>query len=127
MPSSIYRRGVHEGFQWVVTKFPGWEGYNGYVCVPEDHPWMKEEYPENNVPFGEITFRDGRWLGFDTMHGGQYWPDHIEYLKRVGVPAESIHVFKKDWMGNPSLEMTKEHVLTWVIQLCIDAKDAYDS
>lgn len=127
MPALIYKRGMHDGYQWVVTKTPELGTHNGYVCVPEDHPWMLlgDDYDRivNNVPFGEITFHHGRWFGFDTMHAGQYWPAQIEYYNSIS-PGMGDH-FKKTWNGLPAFEMTVEHVLTWVLQLCIDARDAY--
>ena len=54
----------------------------GYVRLPDEHPW--QAYRDgDDVPldvhggvtfFGPIPGRDGRWVGFDTAHYGDYMP-----------------------------------------------------
>ena len=69
--------GVEDGFTWVTAEAPMWGAVNGYVRVEGPHPWKNVEYLDdisNTVPFGEITFGEGDWFGFDTLHSGQAWP-----------------------------------------------------
>lgn len=60
--------------------------YNGYVLVPEGS--SLEKYSDSNhfphpelpdevefFPHGGVTFSQNGWLGFDTGHAGDYWPD----------------------------------------------------
>lgn len=47
---------------------------NGYIEIPENHPWldfpdMIEVHPDIEV-HGGITYHEGRVIGFDTNHFG---------------------------------------------------------
>lgn len=52
---------------------------NGYVCLPETHVGHGATYDQLNRSVrvhGGLTYgtdKDG-WVGFDTGHGGDYWP-----------------------------------------------------
>lgn len=65
---------------WVAYPAPMFGAVNGYVRLPDDHPWLdREQFPDDwdiptEVPWGEITYRAKNWIGFDTMHHGQVWP-----------------------------------------------------
>ena len=79
----------------------GWG--NGYVRIPEGHPYYEKTYDDIDVrvhgglTFGDHIFgrdkyfSDGYWVGFDTAHYGdtkESWP-----MERVF--QETIHLFKE--------------------------------
>lgn len=73
--------GVHDGLTWAVVRAPLYGAVNGYVKLPEDHPWfgmgydeIHESDPHLNV-HGGLTFASDGWIGFDTLHDGDWWPD----------------------------------------------------
>lgn len=107
-PKRVVDSGVEDGVTWVTSEAPFWGAVNGYVRLEGPHPWKNVEFLEvisNTVPFGEITFREGDWFGFDTMHSGQGWP------------------------GNPlqypdDVQMTPVLVTEWAKQLARDAASA---
>lgn len=52
---------------------------NGYVELPENHPWLNEgdlqDFNDVDV-HGGITYHEGRVIGFDTNHiGDRHHPD----------------------------------------------------
>lgn len=56
---------------------------NGYIVLPEGHPWLQHESLEG-VDFidvhGGITYHQGRVIGFDTNHSGDgHHPDSAGY------------------------------------------------
>lgn len=86
--------GIENGIQWKTVEMPNLI-INGYVKVPENHPWQKFVMPPNhtNTAYDTInclvdselvkklvggarclTYSDDRgWVGFDTMHYGDCW------------------------------------------------------
>jgi hypothetical protein len=91
---------------WHLPKIPaGWG--NGYVGVPEGHPWFNKHYDDidasvhggltygrNHLPMQEP---DGYWwVGFDTGHYGDnkfncpeiYVDAQIELLKQQAIAAQ---------------------------------------
>lgn len=51
----------------------------GYVLLPENHPWGKEDYENINAEVhGGITYREleesGWWIGFDCAHAMDITP-----------------------------------------------------
>lgn len=60
---------------WAITRAPVMGG-NGYVLVPDDHPWADKNY-DNVEPYpdvhGGLTYSHENWLGFDTAHSGDFW------------------------------------------------------
>ena len=80
----------------------GWG--NGYVRIPEGHPFYGKEYNEIDVSVhGGLTFSEhvtitdgdvlpeGFWIGFDTFHHGD---DSIYWTERR-VLEETIHLFSQ--------------------------------
>ena len=64
-----------------VRVVQGFEAVNGYVKLPEGHPWLEieEDWDIPSNVHGGITFRDNEgWIGFDTNHGWDVWPDLLE-------------------------------------------------
>ena len=76
--------GTHRGVEWHTHKSPFY-GINGYMRLPEGHPWRDLTYREINgrvctehLDGGawELTYHaDDAWIGFDTQHAWDYWPD----------------------------------------------------
>ena len=100
--------GVEDGFTWVTAEAPMWGAVNGYVRIEGPHPWKNIEDTgeiDTTVSFGEITYSNGTWFGFDTLHSGQAWP---------GSPVK----FPDD------IQMTPELVTEWAKQLARDAASA---
>lgn len=63
---------------------------NGYVELPENHPWLDSPYmievhPDIEV-HGGITYHEGRVIGFDTNHlGDGHHPE--AQLANMGAPV----------------------------------------
>lgn len=67
--------GVEDGIEWATVRAPLWGAVNGYVRVPEGHPWHGLDYDDIDVEVhGGLTYSDGEWIGFDTLHGWDIWP-----------------------------------------------------
>lgn len=97
-------------YGWVAADAPLYGAVNGYVRLPDGHPWLAVEYGyqiPNDVPWGEITYSKGNWIGFDSMHSGQYWP------------GQSYGPFEGD------THMDAEMVIEWTKQLLDEAMAAY--
>lgn len=92
----LNQTGTHRGIEWGIADAPIYGAVNGYVRLPEDHPWLADT---DNVPaHGRITYgpdRD-RWIGFDTLHAGDKWPDSPDH----GYVA-------KEWTRDLVIEETK--------------------
>lgn len=63
---------THEGINCMTQLGPF--TINGYIELPENHPWldfpdMIEVHPDIEV-HGGITYHEGRVIGFDTNHLG---------------------------------------------------------
>lgn len=100
--------GVEDGITWVTSEAPLWGAVNGYVRIEGPHPWKDVDETwdiGNTVPFGEITYHEGDWFGFDTLHSGQAWPDST-------------------WKYPGDIQMTPELVTEWAKQLARDAASA---
>jgi hypothetical protein len=91
-PAVVWR---HAGIECAIAF--GWMNWNGYVRLPKRHPWRTRSYDEIPVAVhggltfgparerrspGEPSYRPARpasavggWVGFDTCHAFDYWPD----------------------------------------------------
>lgn len=87
----VVKHGVLEGIPWAVCRAPR-PGVNGYIRLPEGHPWAVSTWVEMwsldiECP-GGITYMPDKdnWIGFDTLHYGDYWsPAEID---RIGLIYE---------------------------------------
>ena len=64
------RRFTHHGYQCAMVMGP--MTINGYVALPDGHPWLDEPdslevHPDIDV-HGGITYHRGNTIGFDTNH-----------------------------------------------------------
>ncbi|MBD3941974.1 hypothetical protein IF188_09730 [Microbacterium sp. NEAU-LLC] len=71
-------RGVEAGIEWATLRAPVYGAVNGYVRLPDDHPWraIADLQASGIDAHGGITYgvdEDG-WIGFDTLHAGDWWP-----------------------------------------------------
>jgi hypothetical protein len=67
--------GVEDGITWATCHAPMYGAVNGYVRLPDDHPWRHLGYDEIDVEApGGLTYAHDGWIGFDTLHSGDYWP-----------------------------------------------------
>lgn len=82
---NIRHRGTEDGITWLTADAPIFGAVNGYVKLPAGHPWrdMDLQMGEVDVPVhGGITYGpdESGWIGFDTLHSGDYWPDMPDVL-----------------------------------------------
>lgn len=106
--NKIVESGVEDGITWVTAEAPIYGAVNGYVRIEGPHPWKNFDKSwdiDTTVPFGEITYRNGDWFGFDTLHSGQAWPK-----SPVNYPGDTL--------------MTSELVAEWAQHLARDAASA---
>ena len=99
---------------------------NGYVELPENHPWLDspdtlEVHPDIEV-HGGITYHEGRVIGFDTAHfgDGQHpdaphtypssftghiwtWEEVEEETRRLADQAKDTHTMPNPTWGCPQI------------------------
>lgn len=74
--------GIEDGITWATCKAPMYGAVNGYVQVPQGHPWHGLDYDEIDVEaHGGLTFARDGWIGFDTLHAWDYWPLGPHYCR----------------------------------------------
>lgn len=93
---------TYKGIPCVTALAPINGASNGYIRLPSGHPWLEVDYIENSVPWGEITFKRGNWIGFDTMHSGQYWPGSP--YSRYADDCVMDHDMVTDWALDLAME-----------------------
>ena len=95
---------------------------NGYIELPENHPWldspdMIEVHPDIEV-HGGITYHEGRVIGFDTNHLGDGHHPEAELADRDQLsPIQS-------YLGRTGHIWTWEEVEAETRHLADQAKDA---
>ena len=77
---------THQGINCMTQMGPF--TINGYIEIPENHPWldfpdMIEVYPDIEV-HGGITYHEGRVIGFDTNHLGDGHHPEAELAYQAG-------------------------------------------
>lgn len=91
--SSPVAEGVEDGINWVTKSAPVYGAVNGYVQLPEGHPWREAADIQHGNPdidvHGGITYGvdENGWIGFDTLHAFDRWPGEAEYWRRRGQPG----------------------------------------
>lgn len=79
--SRLIESGTVDGITWATCEAPLFGAVNGYVLLPEGHPWrglelQGSDYAKGPDAHGGVTFgptKEG-WIGFDTLHACDYWP-----------------------------------------------------
>ena len=75
--------GEENGIRWATCEAPLYGAINGYVQLPDGHPWRGLDYDNIDVEVhGGLTYASGDWIGFDCLHCGDYWPGQE---KRYGI------------------------------------------
>jgi len=105
--TEVLAHGDVHGIPWVAARAPLYGAVNGYCKLPDHHPWLDGDLyaAENNVPWGELTYGRGNWVGVDTLHAGQWWPGE----KSTRYPGDEL--------------MTEEMAIAWAELLAHDAVD----
>lgn len=68
--------GVEDGIRWTTCRAPLYGAVNGYVKLPEGHPWLGQDYDNIDVEVhGGLTYANNEWIGFDYLHSGDMWPE----------------------------------------------------
>lgn len=70
-------QGTEDGVYWVTCRAPLYGAINGYVRIPQGHPWFGLGYDAIDADVhGGLTYSGGNegWIGFDTLHSGDIWP-----------------------------------------------------
>ena len=111
------RRFTHRGINCMTQMGPF--SINGYVELPEGHPWLDfpdtlEVHPDIEV-HGGITYQEGRVIGFDTNHFGDR---HHPGAERACLTGESLNI-----LGRIPHTWTWEEVETETRRLADQAKD----
>jgi hypothetical protein len=73
---NMVEHGTEEGIIWALAAAPRAPAVNGYVYLPEGHPWrdVKEPMWDLDVEVhGGITYAKHNWFGFDMMHAWDWW------------------------------------------------------
>ena len=96
-------QGTEDGIEWRVIEAPLYGAANGYVILPEGHPWREKELQFGDVDIdvhGGITYgpKDDGWIGFDTLHAWDKWPGSPDF----GIDEHDIH-----WTVEMVVEETK--------------------
>jgi hypothetical protein len=73
---------VAHGLRCAIVRAPLYGAINGYVQAADDIP---EGVAEQLSVHGGVTYEHGRWVGFDTLHGGDIWPGELERTEG-GIP-----------------------------------------
>jgi hypothetical protein len=77
--------GVEDGVEWATVVAPLYGAVNGYVRVPEGHPWGGLDVDDIDVEVhGGLTYAREGWIGFDTLHGWDFWPGCPTYWQHDG-------------------------------------------
>lgn len=132
-PAGVLEVGETEGVPWVLAKAPRY-GVNGYVCVPEGHPWVEVGASPlgsesigsgTSRVWGAATFCHGRWFGFDTQHVGDVWSDDFiwDASKREDVHLEMSIGLGELWSSAPKYH-SMDSVREMVQAMAQDAADA---
>lgn len=76
----VVDHGIEDGIVWATCEAPLYNAVNGYVQIPEGHPWRGLDYDDIDVRVhGGLTYADNGWIGFDCLHRGDYWPGQREF------------------------------------------------
>ncbi|MBT1162826.1 hypothetical protein [Bifidobacterium sp. SO1] len=71
MLGNTVREGITDGIIWRIAAHDRFFAWNGYVNLPDNHPWRQlEDWRIPSDVHGGITYgpdEDG-WIGFDMLH-----------------------------------------------------------
>ena len=117
---SLVASGTHRGVEWHTHK-SHFYGVNGYMRIPEGHPWRDLAYEEINRLVSEsdkerfdggaweLTYHaDVGWIGFDTQHAWDSWPGmtYSSELANTQWTPELVAVNARRWCDLIADEVT---------------------
>lgn len=93
----VIDRGWTGGIEWITKPAPIFGAINGYVRLPAGHPWRDLDLQmEDHVDVhGGVTYgptSDG-WIGFDTLHSGDWWPGMYDTFRTQPGPLSGERVW----------------------------------
>ena len=95
--NSTARYFTHQGINCMTQLGPF--TINGYIELPENHPWFDEEedlqFFDGVEVHGGITYHEGRIIGFDTNHLGDGQHPEAQFAN-MGAPVfreEHVHIW----------------------------------
>lgn len=90
--------GAIGSIRWAVCPHPDLVARNGYIHLPDGHPWLTDERVRRDACPSDLTYDDTHWLGFDTRHVWDRWPSDAptpwDAEKHTWSVAEVIQVTK---------------------------------
>lgn len=118
MPERLaIKRWEHHGVRCAIVPAPTFH-LNGYVQLPEimRNDFDTGEEAGDEIGFTRINWLKDGWVGFDTVHGGDYWK--IEDL-RGWQSQDSID------MATRMREIHLEHPMGWAIEWSMERLTTY--
>jgi len=110
---------TQEGVHCAINVAPH-QGLNGYVWLPEGHPWRDcEEYEVPCEVHGGITFGPhmSGWIGFDTNHAFDVWDDNMALLPDDTLMSWTDDMYTK--LGVPLNLPPSDHDTHWTYGLLV--------
>lgn len=102
----LHSCGVHRGLNWAIGQ--GHLGLNGYVQIPEDHPWHELMEVDLEVTVhGGLTFVHDGWIGFDTAHYGDVWETTPASMKQLYTP-EAVTLWTEEMLRDEVLRLADQ-------------------
>lgn len=114
LPGDPIASGVEGGIAWCTLMAPLYGAVNGYVHIPEGHRFEAMGYDEIMDRFkvhahGGLTYARGGWIGFDTLHAGDWWPGEAEHWASRGYGVKGSCVGDIKW--TPEMVETETRLL----------------
>lgn len=85
---SVVQQGVEKGVAWAVLRLSTFRQLNGYLLLPENHPWVCGPFDEIvTTVHGGVSYRTKEGLVmFDTLHFDLGdWADWVDQRKYRGI------------------------------------------
>jgi hypothetical protein len=83
-------RWIYKNTLCKVMRHPQYGHLNGYICLPEKHPWIEKDraWEIDSGVHGGITWLEKEddgyfWVGFDCLHSGDISPGSVALEKRM--------------------------------------------
>ena len=73
------------GYWCEIIRHPTHGSLCGYVYMGKHHPWANLEYDVDVDVHGGITYNDGKKMGFDCAHAGDFIPYTTRFSTRMGI------------------------------------------
>ena len=109
----------YKGINCCICSSPFCSSFNGYVRLPDNHPFVNLSYAEiTSISIhGGLTYSEKQWIGFDTAHSGDCWPE--ELLVKYNIDD----YFLKDILRFNEINRSVQWSTEWTIELLIKEVD----